>query len=537
MKEFKPGIGQEPIHRLIASAVEGKIDIPEFQRDFVWTKNQVADLFDSLIKGYPIGSILIWDISNYTEGRHIYENVSKEWVVDGQQRIVALCILSSKKPYWLDTSLWNDLLRKYKIKVNILTLEVSLEYPAIRHNPEWVYPYEIFNSTDLGSFGKELSERMHRQELFTKIYDNCNRIKSAIGIDVPIIKINTSLENVATIFERINSAGTRVKQADITLAYIAAYNRRWIREEFTRYVEDLDNEGFYFDPTLIIRAITAIGEDKARLKEVKEDFLRNKNGTLDNAFARFKRSLSTIIQNFREVGILSSELIYAKNTIIPHIYMHNKFDDQFEFKKALLIFLLSLWRGRYSGSAETTLQEDINIIKQAADFGVSVERLFEQLGLPEISKDTIKSVVHYQGDGRFFKLLLYMIAYQNKAVDWFTNVRLGYTRHNEINREFSIEEHHFFPRSLLRGIGIEKEQRELLANITFVNPGTNRKLRHQPYTYIQTYNIDKKELEKQLIPLDENLWKIENYEEFIEIRSEIITNEINKYIRSLYPRS
>jgi len=104
----KPGIGQEPIHRLIESTVNGKYDIPEFQREFVWTKNQVAELLDSLIDGYLIGSILIWDLNKYTEGKHVYENRPKEWIVDGQQRLIALCILNSKKPYWISVDEWSQ---------------------------------------------------------------------------------------------------------------------------------------------------------------------------------------------------------------------------------------------------------------------------------------------------------------------------------------------------------------------------------------------------------------------------------------------
>lgn len=535
MPKSKPGIGQEPIQRLIESTVNGKYDIPEFQREFVWTKNQVAELLDSLIEGYPIGSILIWDLNKYTEGKHVYENRPKEWIVDGQQRLIALCILNSKKPYWISVDEWNRIIKKYRIRVNILTLAVSLEYPAIRHNPEWIHPHKVFNVNDLKSFAEELSNKLNRPELFTKIYDNAKRIQGALDIDVPLVKVNTSLEKIATIFERINSAGTRIKQADITLAYVAAYNKGWIRDKFTKYLDDLDEEGFYFDPTLLIRAITSIGEDKAVLREVSDNFLRNKDGVLDKAFSRFKNSLNRLIQELRSVGVFSSNLIYAKNTVIPLIYLYNRFESEFNFKKAFIFFLTALWRGRYSGSAETTLQEDINKIKNAQDFEEAIEKLVAELTISKLDKDTVRNATYYQGEGRFLKLLLYLIAFRNGAVDWFTKAKLGYTKHNEINKDFTIEEHHFFPRSLLKSVGIEKNQRNLLANIVFINPGTNKRLRFQPYTYIQKYDIDPKELQKQLIPLDDNLWKIQNYNEFVERRSELIAQGINNFLRSLHP--
>lgn len=535
MSVSKPGIAQETVGRLIESAASGEFDIPEFQREFVWSKNQVADLLDSLVNGYPIGSILIWDLSNYSQGRHIYDDRPRKWVVDGQQRVIALCLLKQRKPYWLDAEYWNEKIQKYRIKVNILTLEIKLEYPTIRHKPEWVYPHEIFNVENLVVLAEELATKLNKNEFFPRIYDNAKTIQDILGIDIPLIKINTSLENVATIFERLNNAGTRIKQADVTLSYIAAYNEGWLRKKFMKYLEDLDDEGFYFDPTLLIRAITSVGEDKAVLREVSEDFLRNRNDLLEDAFSKFKNSLNRLILDFRDVGILSSELIYAKNTIIPLIYLHSKFEGQFEFKKAFFFFLLALWQGRYSGSAETTLQEDINKIKNAESFEEAIKQLVKELNITQVTEDVIDNAIHYQGEGRFFKLILYLIAYKNNAADWFTKVRLGFTKHNEINKDFTIEEHHFFPRNVLRSVGIEKDERELLANIAFINPGTNKRLRDQPYTYIQKYNIDKGELQKQLIPINEELWKIENYKAFVEERSELITKGINQFLTSLYP--
>jgi hypothetical protein len=132
-------------------------------------------------------------------------------------------------------------------------------------------------------------------------------------------------------------------------------------------------------------------------------------------------------------------------------------------------------------------------------------------------------------------LVLYLVVYKNQAVDWFTKVRLGFFKVNEINTNFTIEEHHFFPRSILRNVDYDIDKREALANIVFINPGTNKRLREQPYTYIRKYNIDKKELLKQLIPEDEQLWKLENYEEFLDKRSEIIATELRNFMVNLYP--
>jgi hypothetical protein len=302
-----------------------------------------------------------------------------------------------------------------------------------------------------------------------------------------------------------------------------------------KYLDDLEDEGFDLDPTLIVRALAVIGEGKAVLKDVSEDFLRNKSHALDNAFDNLKSSLFAIINDFRAVGILTSDIIFAKNTIIPLIYLKHIFKNRFDFNKGLYFFLMALWAGRYSGSAETTLQEDVNKIKKSTDFDNAIESLLEDLKMGAITAGQVRNAVHYQGEGRFFKLLLYLVAFKKGARDWFSGIRIGFTKQNEVNKEFNIEEHHIFPKSLLRSVD-KLEEADLLPNIAFINPGTNKKFRDQPLTYIRKHNISKDELAKQLIPYeDEELLKLQNYEQFLDERAKLITQELNKYLKDLYP--
>jgi hypothetical protein len=532
-----PEVNSVKITRHINDATTGTLDVPEFQRDFVWTKNQVKDLLDSLIKGYPVGSFLVWDLSKYTTGKYVYEGKAKDWIVDGQQRLVSLCILSRTKPYWMDTNVWNDLIDKYRTRINIFDLESSLEYPAIKNDPKWIYPHEILSmpGDDDSRFADDLAKRLSQPGLFTKIYDNIKHIRSTFDGNIPVVRVSTSLENIATIFQRINSAGTRVKLADVTLAYIAAYNEGWIRANFIPYLEALQNEGFYFEPTLVIRALTAVGENKAVLKDVSEGFLRN-TGALDNAFEKLKTSLNYLVQEFRNIGILSSALIYAKNTVIPITYLRSIFENEFQFNKALHFFLLALAQGRYSGSAETTLQEDVNKVHSSSSFNAAISALHNSLQPPESDPITIKEAVYYQGEGRFFKLILYLIAFENQASDWFSKIRLGYLPQNEINRDFTIEAHHFFPQSLLKRVGIEQKERDSIANIVFINPGTNKRLHDEPRLYIERFGIPTDELQKQLLPVyNPDLFRLENYHDFIETRSSMLSQAVRAYTQDLFP--
>jgi len=91
---------QTKINILVDRAVKHEWSIPEFQRGFVWKPVQVRDLAESLWLDYPIGSLLLWNNDKNVEERiAIDARNPSNWLVDGQQRTTALCVLFGRKPY------------------------------------------------------------------------------------------------------------------------------------------------------------------------------------------------------------------------------------------------------------------------------------------------------------------------------------------------------------------------------------------------------------------------------------------------------
>lgn len=82
---------------IINDVMTGRIGLPDLQRPFVWRDNKVRELLDSMIKGYPIGYIMLWESPNNYEtkksgigsNKKTYDE-PKELVIDGQQRLTAL---------------------------------------------------------------------------------------------------------------------------------------------------------------------------------------------------------------------------------------------------------------------------------------------------------------------------------------------------------------------------------------------------------------------------------------------------------------
>lgn len=118
------------------------MDIPEFQRDFVWDPEQVKLLAESLYREYPVGSFLLWDASEYQEAKTAEGTQAALWIVDGQQRTTALCLLLGQKPYWwATTDDWNRALERYNVMANVLPndggdrLEFALSNPIRQRQP------------------------------------------------------------------------------------------------------------------------------------------------------------------------------------------------------------------------------------------------------------------------------------------------------------------------------------------------------------------------------------------------------------------
>ena len=127
-----------------------------------------------------------------------------------------------------------------------------------------------------------------------------------------------------------------------------------------------------------------------------------------------------------------------------------------------------------------------------------------------------------------FTPLLFAIIRKKQAKDWFNGIELSATNVGPDNK---IEMHHFFPRSVLKKAGYPRRSYDDFANIVFLSQKANREIRHSlPFKYIGKYNIEKKRLEEQFIPLDEDLWKIENFDKFLEVRRGNIAKAMNAYL-------
>lgn len=555
-------IEQSKVHEIVKQAVSKNVDIPEFQREFVWDAEQVKKLAESLYRNYPVGSFLLWDSSQYQESKTAQGSQASLWIIDGQQRTTALCLMLGQKPYWWnDAESWNKALQRYDVMVNILPedsneyMEFGLPNPIRRHDPHWISIRHILAQEkveDLTQMARKIAQNITSDpnlilEIFDKVHGRINRIWNIREIDIPLIKINHEIEDVAEIFARLNQEGTRVKEADVVLALAAVRNPGWVRDEYLPFRNDLQEKGWDLDAGVFVRTIAAIGKGRARLIEVPKEFWKPEN--LSIVWKTSKEAIAEVIKRLSEFGILSTDLLPSTNSLIPLFVLNHRWQNApgYRFEKAYHWFLLANRDGRYSGSAITSLNEDVRSIMEAKEFEDALEALRKRLqSVAEISEEEFLNRYDRAGN-RFLRLMLYLILFRNKARDWVDQTFIGFDKSDAlVTTGFEPQWHHIFPRNILRNAGFSDDDIHALANITVLNERTNaNKLSGKnPSNYILQYNITEQMLRDHIIPDRYTkvindlealtyMWRVENYTDFLVERAHLLAIQANKILREL----
>lgn len=553
---------QKKIWEIVRAAKSQELDIPEFQRPFVWDAEQVRLLVESLYKNYPVGTFLVWDCSPYLESKTAKGSGSVLWIVDGQQRTTALALAFAEKPYWWENSKdWNDKVHRYDVLVKIVVgekdrVEFALPNKERLADPTWVSIRDVITKNkveELSAIAMRISERAFdtKDEAlvnFVKVHANVQAIWQIREQEIPIVKINHEAEDVAEIFNRLNSEGTRVKEADTILAIAAVRNSGWVREEYLPFQESLEDRGWPFEAGVLIRTMTGIEEGRARLKQVDKEFWSPPRFLA--VWKRAKETIAEAIEYLVDRGITNTELISSKNTLVPLFVAHYRWknDPHYKFDRLLKWFLLAYRDGRYAGAATTYLDEDIQALFKASDFDKSLEAMHRPLRVSAKVNEAELIERFDRGTGRqFYRLMIFLLLKQNSAIDWVSSHKIGFDSKNALAADFRPNWHHIFPKSILKNHGKDEDSIHYFGNITILNEKTNvTKLQAKtPAKYIREFGIGRDQLAAHLIPEDyaaatalpedefAKKWSVDRYDDFVMDRTIVLAKKISEYLSKL----
>jgi len=530
---------------LLTKIKNKEIVLPEFQREFTWTKTQTRELVDSLLREYPIGSLLMWrtkDVPALKNMPNFQPDGRAEVLLDGQQRLTSLYLLIKGEipPYYSDKDIASSKDPRnlyFNLETRKLQYYKKLE---MKNNPVWVSILDCFssNSFQLEEIAQEVtSDEEERFNTYVRLNNNLNDLKSILEKKQSIIyvKDDAKLKHALTVFDRVNSNGTPLSEADIALAHMCS---SWpeTRRVLKKKINELKEYGFEFDLTFLIRAMNAVINGRAEYQILHN----NDEEELKSGWKALDTLLDYLVNVLRDRAyIYSTDDINTTNVLIPilgYLAQNNMaFQEDRKLRKLLYWMYAALYQSRYSGSVDQKLEKDLNCFTSDTPLDDLIAVLREEHGEPKINPENL--------DARGVRHPIYnmscIIIRANNGVDWSNGLSLS----EPIGQDYRIEKHHIFPRSVLtkeggydtgKNLMHKKRVNEIANRVPLTKSGNMDIFYKKPSEYLPIVQGNNPgNLEKFMIPTEEQLWEIDNYEDFLQKRREKIAESINDFMEGL----
>ncbi|RAV99161.1 GmrSD restriction endonuclease domain-containing protein [Pseudochryseolinea flava] len=464
------------IRRLVDRIISGEIRIPAFQREWVWTPQQVSFLLDSIHKGFPVGMVFLWKTNTKLEsekdlGNYTIPEPRKEhpvyYVLDGQQRLTSLFsvfqteLASSDNYEWLD--IYYDFEASDGIQDSKFVSLAKADVVSNRHFPMAV----VF---DAGRFYEEVNK------LDPTKRDQILKVQQMFQeYSLPVQEFETdSRESIAIVFERINRAGTPLNTYQLLTAWSWSADFD-LQEEFSELAEELKLYGFgnlAQDKDLQLKCSSGIirGETSPAIiisltgEEVRGNFNQIRNGIKGAIeFLRDQLKVHSLEWLPYPSMLISLSAFFATSRESGQPYTDK------QRKELIRWFWKSNFSRRYNAGVQDKHKLDIAAMRELAKNEDVVLSNFDVRLEESFFLDTPFNVGSVNT-----KTFVLMLA--NRSPRSFisgANVRLGDVLKSVNRNEF----HHIFPKKHLERQGVDKKKINCLVNFCFLNNADNQKIK------------------------------------------------------------
>jgi len=360
---FQPAV---PVEKILDGIHSSQYVIPAIQREFIWKPKQIEKLFDSLMRGYPIGAFLFWKVgaeqaANYTFYDFITEYHEKNnpyakektipsghgttAILDGQQRLTALNIglygsHAERQPRkWVNNP---DAFPKKRLHLNLLDdPEVNEEgttydfqfltekeaAPRVGEPTNWFLVSDVLKLANSGpAIMAELNQRnLVGEDPFNVLYYLYRAVREVNSINI-FLEESQDSNRVLDIFVRVNSGGTTLSFSDLLLSMATnQWKERDAREEVRSLVEELNQvgSGFSFSKDLVLKAGLVL-TDVPDIGFQVSNFTQSNMALMENQWSEIRTSLLSAVELLGSFGY-SSRTLTADSVAIPiAFYMHQK---------------------------------------------------------------------------------------------------------------------------------------------------------------------------------------------------------------------
>lgn len=566
------------ISKIIEGIQANSYVLPAIQREFVWKPAQVEKLFDSLLRGYPIGSFLFWNVEPsqvgefqfykfmdyYHERDHAHNRPISlvgdsgiTAVLDGQQRLTALNIglkgwYANKRPYyhWSSDHAFPERHLHLNLGARPTDMEMAYEFKLLREDEEkqsgddyWFPVSEIYNFDDLKDtltfcISEGLTEAADDYS-FSALADLWRVI-----FEKPVINYfqeeEQDLDKVLNIFIRVNSGGTLLSYSDMLLSIATAqWEEKDARQEVHGLVDELNGigEGFAFSKDFVLKASLLL-TDASSIAFKVNSFKRENTLAIEDQWNEIERALQVTARLLASWGY-SRKTLVSSNAVIPlayYIYQKGSSkqfvsskhyaDDRESMRRWLATALL---KRTFSGSPDTVLRPVREVIQENNAY-------FPEKEIYRALAETNRSMAFDEAE------IEGLLGYQYNQKYTFTVLALLYPW---LRFDQRFDKDHIFPRSLLSERNLSKrdipehrwgewlEHKDDLANLQLMQGVPNMEksdLPPQEWMNRIHNDSDKRESYRDRHFIPDTELTVENFPEFRERREKLIREQLSELL-------
>lgn len=568
---------------VLSGVLNGEIGLPDLQRPFVWTNNKVPKLLDSMIQGFPVGYIMLWDspteasdkASQIGSNTKDY-NAPKKLVIDGQQRLTAL--LSAI--YGANVRDKNYEIRRIVVSYNPLERVFKNADASTKRNPRFIYDIaDYFNAESKSKYRRNFIERLNDANARKGeppsdedlIEDGLSTLNDILSFKIPVldIKASTDEETVSEIFVRVNSGGQALKQDDFIMTLLSVYEPE-LRTRIESFCEESRkpaqgtsyNPLIKLSPSLVIRCTVGVGFKRGRLRYAYQ-ILRGRNlktqettpETRAANFDSFRKALDLVlnlnnwhdfVNTLAQAGYICREQITSDNAVAYcyAFYLIGKYE--FGIKPHEIHKLVRRWyftcalNGIYAGSFESEFERqltDISRLNGPAEYTTYFERSMTAIMTDDFFATTLPSMLDAnEAKGPSWQgFVAAQIVLESKAL--FSPAPLqSLLITGSSGTKKACDKHHIFPDNFLKECG-RLTGRSSRANFTLVDYGENIYISDEdPKVYASRYREEagsdeyQRNCHEHALPIG---FELMDYDDFLQRRRVLMAELIHDAFKKL----
>lgn len=530
---------------------QGGFWLPNIQRPFVWNQEQICRLFDSILREYPISTLLIWKTNSPIRRRKFIDNWRDDirmsdfyvpeddrmkcLVLDGQQRLQSLYI--GLMGSFEGEELYFDVLS------GVATLPDDIKYRfEFKDTSKAKFPWVKFKDLvfsnrrkrDWVSLIQEMSQRNLDSDELDRLENNLDVIDKAFKMDESITYQELdSIDNpdlyteddVVEVFIRANSGGTKLEKSDLLFSLL---NASWemADDRMESLLAELNRTGFAFDRDFVLKSCLVVLNQGAQY-EVSKFRKPEIRQSIESNWEKISGSIKSVADFVRsKTYIQADKALPSYLALIPLIYVCHHYPKAWSQAKQVDTFLVrSLLAGAFSGQSDRVIDSLVRRFRE-------IERFDAEEGFGVIRGQNRSLEITQE---RFFHM-----GYGSKNVHLILNLWYPAFTHTPMYENNLPQIDHVFPQSLLKSVRepqvgtgrmamrYSDVTRNQLANcmlLTRSENGGGGKSDTPPAVWF----ADKEEsyLDLHLIPKDRDLWSLDRYEDFIEERTKLIADKFS----------